>query len=238
MTTNETTQQFGQLRARMEASFSEPAVIVISSAQRGDGKTVTAFGLAESLAAADHRVLLVDANADAPVLPRLHRIPNLGGRAEFSIVSRYASPVAGYRFSGVSLAVDQREFGMSMDRVKALTADMRAHFGYIVVDTGPLLHSEAAVLFSTIADGTLLTLRLGRFPSSADEETMKTLTRIGATTLGLLTVTPGMIKGFAATREAGIQTVRVPVKHVTSRHTFDPKGAREVSDPPRSNAIS
>jgi succinoglycan biosynthesis transport protein ExoP len=238
MTSTETTQQFGQLRARIEAGFAQPAVIVVSSAQRGDGKTVTAFGLAESLAAADHAVLLVDTNSDAPVLPRHHRVPNLGNRAEFSIVSRYASPVAGQRFSGISLVDDHAASGLSMDKLKALTADMRAHFSYIVVDTAPLPRSEAAVLFATIADGTLLTLRLGRFPSSTDEQTMKTLSRVGATTLGLLTVTPAMIRDFARTREAGIQTVRVPVKPVTSRHTFEPK--RDVSEAPRpkSNAIS
>ncbi|MGD0475933.1 MAG: hypothetical protein ABSB70_22310 [Candidatus Velthaea sp.] len=214
-------QQFGQLRARIEATFASPALLVISSAARGDGKTVTAFGLADSLAQAQHRVLLVDTNAGAPTLARVHLPPP--SNLDFAHLHHVASPVAGQLFDGVSLADPRFEAGTSMESIKAAAANMRLHYDFVVVDTAVLLKSELAVLFSTVADTTLLTLRLGRRPSRTDEQLMATLNRAAATVAGLLTVEPAMIKSFAAARQETIPTIRVPARHVTSRHTIEPK---------------
>jgi Mrp family chromosome partitioning ATPase len=226
------TGQFGQLRARIEATFATPAMLVVSSAARGDGKTLTAFGLADALAQAYHRVLLVDTNVDAPTLARIHHVP-VGPNVHPSDVSRCALPVAAQRFDGISLADGRFEVGMSMDAVRAAVADMRHNFDYIVVDTSPLIRSDLAVLFATIADGTLLTLRMGRLPSPADEATVMTLKRVGATVLGVLTLTPELIKNFDRKREEVVPTVRVPARHVTSHHAIAPEVVRGVAEPAR-----
>jgi Mrp family chromosome partitioning ATPase len=227
------TQQFGQLRARLQATFSEPALIVITSATRGDGKTATAYGLAESLADANLRVLLVDANPDAPVLPRYHTPPG-PGQPDFARLSRYAKPVANQRFLGISLADDRLEMGTSMDQIRAAAVDMRAHFDFVIIDTAPLLNSDLAVLFAAISEGTFLALRLGRLPSEADAVTVKTLSHVGASALGVLTVTPSMIKKFANWRAEVSKTYIVPARHVTTRHTIEPDPVRDiVESPPR-----
>jgi Mrp family chromosome partitioning ATPase len=233
------TQQFGQLRARMEAMFSEPAVIVITSACSRDGKTLTAVGLSRSLANAGHRVVMIDASVDAPFLPQIHRPPLLAGRIELANLSLYAKPVAGQRFKGISLADERLESGVSLDQIRTAVFDMRAHFDFVIVDTAPLLDSDLAVLFSTIADGILLTLRLGRTPTGADTQVVKTLGRLGANVLGALTVTPSVIRDFSAQRERGIPTVRYPARHTTSQHALDPETpALEYIDTPRSNVGS
>jgi Mrp family chromosome partitioning ATPase len=236
MNSSANTKQFTQLRARIEATFSDPVIIVVTSAARGDGKTSTAFGLAESLANAEHRVLFVDANVEAPTLARIHRVPSMGSSIDFSKVGRFATLVAGQRFAGVSFADDRIECGISLDKVKAAAFDMRAHFDYVVVDTSPLLQSDLAVFFATIADGTLMTLRLGRLPQAADAASIKTLSRVGANVLGVLTVAPSMIKEFAAGRKDIIETLRVPAaRHVTSRHSLAADTKREVVE---SNVVS
>jgi Mrp family chromosome partitioning ATPase len=219
--------QFGQLRARLEATFSDPALIVVTSAEREDGKTASAFGLAQALAEADLRVLFIDANAAAPVLPRFH-IPALGVQPDYSKISRYAKPVAGQRFLGISFADERLDVGMSMDKVKSVAFDLRSHFDFVVVDTSPLLQSDLAVLFAAIADGTFLAVRLGRLPSPADKETMKTLSRVGANVLGALTVSQSMIKDFAGRRQEVYQKTLFPARHLTSRHTIEPGPAKET----------
>lgn len=231
-------QQFGQLRARIEATFLEPTMIVVTSAGRGDGKSATAYGLAAALADADHRVLFIDANAGAPTLSRTHHsIPS--SRIESARASGYATPVAGQRFKGISFADQRLESGISMERIKAAVADFQSHFDFTIVDTAPLLESNLAVLFSTIADGTVLTLRLGRFSTVADDQTMKTLTRVGANVLGALTVTPKMIKGFRNRVTAAETDFFVPARHVTTRHSSGPETAREVDESPsRSTFVS
>jgi Mrp family chromosome partitioning ATPase len=223
-------QQFGQLRARIEATFREPTMIVVTSAVRGDGKSATAFGLAASLAAADHRVLLVDANVDAPTLTRTQHRPILASRIEVAQVSAYATPVAGQLFRGVSFADERLESAASMEKITAAAADIRAHFDFTIIDTAQLIRSNLAVLFATVADGTLLTLRLGRLSTGADEETVKTLTRVGANVLGALTVAPKTINGFRARLAAADQAFLLPARHVTTRHSAGPEVARSITE--------
>jgi succinoglycan biosynthesis transport protein ExoP len=222
-------QQFGQLRARVEATFLGPTMIVVTSGTRGDGKSATAYGLAASLADADHRVLLIDANVAAPTLSRSHHsIPS--SRIELARVSNYATPVAGQRFKGLSLADERLESGMSMEKIKAAVADFQNHFDFTIVDAAPLIQSNLAVLFATIADGTILAIRLGRLATVSDDESLKTLTRVGANVLGALTVTPKLIKSFRARMPAVERDVFVPRRHITTKHSMGPEPAREVAE--------
>ncbi len=229
-------QQFGQLRARIEATFREPSTIVITSASRGDGKSVTAFGLASALAEADHRVLLIDANLDAPTLSRMTHRPVSVSRLEKPQFSGFAEVVTDQRFKGISFADERLETAMSLEKVAAAVADLQRHFDYLIVDAAQLVHSNLAVLFATIADGTMLTVRLGRLATAADDETMKTLRQAGATLLGALTVTPKLIKSFRDRLVAAEQNTLVPARHVTTRHVAEPvRGS--VESPVRSTSV-
>jgi Mrp family chromosome partitioning ATPase len=230
-------QQFGQLRARIEATFSEAAVIVITSGARRDGKSVTAMGLSQSFANAGHRVLFVDTNVESPTLARIHRIANVGTRIDLSAISRAAKPVAGERFLGVSLADERFEFGVSLDQVRAAVYDMRSHFEFVVVDTATLVNSDLAALFSTVADGVFLTLRVGRLATDADGQTIKTLGRLEANVLGAVTVSEKLIANFAQQREEVLPTMRYSARHVTTQHVLEPE-VRELVEPSRSNAVS
>lgn len=230
--TGESTHRFGQLRARIEATFTNSAMIVVSSARRGDGKSATAFGLAGALAQAKHRVLLVDTSLESPSLGRIHYVAG-GPDVDFADVSRFASPVAAQRFDGISFADQRCNREISMDSVKVAVADMRAHFDYIVVDTSPLIGSDLAVLFSSIADGTLLTLRMGRMPSAADELTVTTLKRVGAPVLGVLTLTQDVIRGFTRQRGEIVPANRIPARHVTSHHSVEPEVVHGAAEPVR-----
>ncbi len=232
-------QQFGQLRARIEATFAEPALIVVTSAAAGDGKSATAFGLAAALAEAEHRVLLIDANVKSPTLSRLAHRPVALSRTELAQVSKYAQPVAGERFKGLSFADERLETGLSMEKIRVAMAELQAHFDYIVVDTAPVTRSNLAVLFATVAEGTMLTIRLGRLGTTADDEAIKTLTRVGSNTLGALTLTPKMIKAFrdrVATPDKGIV---FPPRHITTRHSAPSETSRDTAETAaRSSVVS
>jgi hypothetical protein len=115
---------------------------------------------------------------------------------------------------------------------------MRTHFDFVIVDASPLLKSDLAVLFSTLADGTLLTLRFGRLPSPADARTMSTLNRIGANVAGVLTVAPAMIKSFGPGLQEAVPALRLPDRHVTSHHTVAPERSRMHPESERASFTS
>jgi receptor protein-tyrosine kinase len=228
-------EQFGQLRARIEAMFPEPAIIVVTSATAGDGKSATSLGLAKALADADGRVLYVDGNAVAPTLDRSFIVPSW--YADVQELSQLVRAVPGQRFSALSFADRAIEKAMSLDKVKAIAATMRAQYDFIIVDTGPLVQSDMAVLFASIADGTLVTLRLGRFPASADKELVEALSRVRAEMIGAVTVAPRFMKHFAAARQASSQ-LALPKKRRRELGKHESALALETGDVTSSSAAS
>jgi Mrp family chromosome partitioning ATPase len=61
--------QAQQLRARVEAELDKPAVVMVTSAQDGDGKSLTALSLARCFKSCDHRVVLVS-REESSKIPR------------------------------------------------------------------------------------------------------------------------------------------------------------------------
>jgi Mrp family chromosome partitioning ATPase len=59
----ELSNQFQALRSQIEAVLKQHSVIAITSAARGDGKSLTAFGLAKHMTEAGYRCALVDGDA-------------------------------------------------------------------------------------------------------------------------------------------------------------------------------
>ncbi len=52
------------LRTCVESSVPRPGLVVVTSAKRGDGKSMTAYALAEALSKGGHSVALIEAKAD------------------------------------------------------------------------------------------------------------------------------------------------------------------------------
>lgn len=52
------------LRSCVESSIPKPGLVVVTSAKRGDGKSLTAYALAEALSKGGHTVALVEPKAD------------------------------------------------------------------------------------------------------------------------------------------------------------------------------
>jgi Mrp family chromosome partitioning ATPase len=55
--------RFHLLRARVESEVERPGIVMLTSAQSGDGAAFAAHGLAESLAAVGHRTVVLDGDA-------------------------------------------------------------------------------------------------------------------------------------------------------------------------------
>lgn len=161
---------FRVLRHRL-ASAGDPRVIVVSSANRGDGKTTTAVNLAMALGECNRaRVLLIEANLRTPSLAKLfgfqppvcfseqlavHRERPL---EQWSIVEVYSPALH-------VLAVDPVRGGRPLLDVPAYVVAMdtlrRSGYDYIVIDTPPILGSADVNLIEEQGDGLLMVVRAG-----------------------------------------------------------------------------
>jgi Mrp family chromosome partitioning ATPase len=146
------------LRSRVEADLPKPAIILVTSAAGGDGKSLVAHSLADSFLRAGHRAALV------------HLTKGVAERSEL--------PEIASARDAADAAAD--------DRFEAMVTKMRAGYDFTVVDGRPLLQDGAAVSLAPLVDGILIAVRVGRPETAADALMMRTLKRAGARIVGVV----------------------------------------------------
>ena len=144
-------------------------VLAVVSASSGDGKTTLASNFAILLAAANRRVLLVDANLRTPRIHEVFSVSNekgfscllreIGSKHEFSSSELYRqTEVAGL----FVLPVGPDPFSVTgrlySSRLHQLFEGFRKEFDAVIIDTAPLSFSDSRPL-ARLADGVVLIVR-------------------------------------------------------------------------------
>jgi receptor protein-tyrosine kinase len=213
MKSDRTQEQLDVLRARLELELPAHAVLTVTSAMAGDGKSAVAFGLAEAMAKAGSPVLVIDAH---------QQNPTLGNDAQLRSTSDggfLISRVSG-GFDGMSLS-DPRAAALvsSPDGVARILSWARDRYRLVIVDTAPLPTSAVGVLFASAADATLLALRSGRNAVDADRDTLATLKAREVRIFGVVTTTREVQKTFRQYANSWSETVRTapaPIRAIGS----------------------
>jgi len=196
------TPELQMLRAKIEVGAPHPAAIFVTSAVAGDGKTLTAFGLAACLGKAGHRTVLINADSRA-IAPNERRRPPELRSLEEGDVKRFCRPSKHGAFSTITLASEATEG--SRHAIERLVGRLRSEFEYVIVDTNALPESNLAVYFAQMVDAIIVTVCIGRPKTPADLTLIRSLDDAPATMLGVVAVTKTAIAEFAARRYDVIQ---------------------------------
>ena len=170
---------FQLIRTRIEAEMKLHSIIMVTSAKADDGARLTAFGLAECLAAAGHQTALIDATAN-PVAALDGRFKTSMQR-DFPIYSLPRNTIASSRAS---------------DTLESFARQMREEFDYTIVDAPPFGRESMTVKLAAKADAVLIALRAGREPCAGDNLMVQALGLAGAALLGVIAATPESIAHF------------------------------------------
>jgi len=169
------------------------AVVAVTSAGGGDGKTTTAINLAGALAqAADQRVLLVDADLRRPAL-----MAQLGMRsADFGLAeaitdgSRRLEELT-LRVPGFNLWVLPAGRPMMnpyetlrSPRVAALLTEARNQYAYVIIDTPPVVPCPDYRLLEPLIDAVVLVVAADRTPREMMDAALGMLDK--SKTLGII----------------------------------------------------
>ena len=186
-------EQIRALRNRLVAMNpdGEPKTLVVTSAVRGEGKTITALNLAMALAELEHQhVVLVDGDLRSPsceLLLNMNPEPGLAdvllGRASVERVER----PAGYRqlmLIGAGTRVTNPAEVLSTSRLDELLQRLKERFQYVVIDSPPALPSTDAGVLSAHSDGTLVVVRLERSLKKQTRDALRVLQDMGGNVLG------------------------------------------------------
>jgi capsular exopolysaccharide synthesis family protein len=148
-------------------------VLAVTSPAAGDGKSVTAINLAGALArGSDERVLLIDADLRRPTVARQLAMTD----AQTGLANALAGPELALtdvvqRFGDSNLDIipaGTARGGISQilrsPRLDALLRQARQRYGYIVLDTPPLLPVFDSALLAKSVDGVLMVVSANQTP--------------------------------------------------------------------------
>jgi protein-tyrosine kinase len=165
----EPAEEFRSLRTRLNhiQSQQELRSIVITSASPAEGKTFTAVNLALSQAQLESPVLLADLDLRRPVVHNLFQCDKSPGFSDFILGEkpleeciRHIEGSNLYVMPAGSQVKNPLEL-LNMRQVKHTLDQFRGVFGWVILDTPPLLFSADANLLATLTDGTLIVVRIG-----------------------------------------------------------------------------
>jgi capsular exopolysaccharide synthesis family protein len=187
------TENYKAIRTGLLLSSADrpPKKLLVTSAQPGEGKTVTAINLATAIAMSEYKVLLVDADLRKPRISKALNLPNtkglstyLAGASDMDIIQDGPVPNLSIITSG-PLPPNPSEL-LSSNRLNFLIRTLAEEFDIIIFDTAPLLSVTDGLILSKVLDGTILVIRAGKTNYDEVKRALKGLTDLNAHVLGLV----------------------------------------------------
>jgi capsular exopolysaccharide synthesis family protein len=136
--------------------------MVITSANAGEGKTVTAVNTAIVLAHISSKVLLIDADLRGPTCHKYLSIKNhrgltevLAGTNEMNGLVHDTHVPGMFLLSSGKIPPNSAEL-LASKRMRQLLQELAAQYDFIVIDAPPLLPVSDALLLGSLADGVVL----------------------------------------------------------------------------------
>jgi protein-tyrosine kinase len=163
-------EEFRTLRTRLNhlQTLQPLHTVVVTSPSPAEGKTFSAVNLALAEAhLAESSVLLADFDLRRPVIHNLFQIARapglsdyLTGQCPFSQALRRIEGMNLYVLPAGSPVKNPLEL-LNMRQAKALFEELPRQFNWAIFDSPPLLFSADANLLATLADGTILVVKIG-----------------------------------------------------------------------------
>jgi protein-tyrosine kinase len=163
-------EEFRTLRTRMNhlQTVQPLHTIVVSSPSPAEGKTFTAVNLALAEShLAESSILLGDFDLRRPIMHNLFQVDRSPGLSDF-LTGQCTFPQALRKIEGMNLyllpagsPVKNPLELLNTRQCKALFEELPRCFHWAIFDTPPLLFSADANLLATLADGTILVVKIG-----------------------------------------------------------------------------
>lgn len=189
---------FRSVRAQLELEDHEGSVILLTSASRREGKTLSTIDLARELIAVGRRVVAIDLDFRAPQLAA--RLGVAPGR-DLLDVARRRDPLADalhevpdaplLRVAGPTSPLGAGKVESFEARLPALLQEARVVGDYVLLDGPPLGEISDALHAVPLVDHVLLVARLGTTPRRGLETVRDLLARAGRVATGYIVIGAG-----------------------------------------------
>jgi polysaccharide biosynthesis transport protein len=187
-------EAFRSLRASVLLSTADhpPGSLLITSTQPGEGKTTIATNLAISLAQLGQRVLLVDADLRFPSLQRLFCVrESLGLVSCLTGQQDWRTAVCPSGSPGLDLLLcgpvppNPAEL-LSSKSMGAFLGAAKSEYGFVILDSSPLLTLADSRILAALVDGVLLVVKSGATPREQVIQSQTSIRSAGANLIGVV----------------------------------------------------
>ena len=188
-------EAYRSLRTSLQFSGSEgtPRTLLITSSEPSEGKSTTAFKLAQDFASLNAKVLVIDADLRRPSLHRLFGLDNALGlsnlltntlrRDDFSKLVRTTK--FGNVFVVTSGAIPPNPADLlSSPRMASALGSFARRFDLVIVDAPPIVGLSDAPILSRLTEGSLLIVSANQVTRKSTKNALKRLKAAGGSVVG------------------------------------------------------
>ena len=176
---------------RFQSIDSPLSSIALTSSVPDEGKTTTAWYLAQAMATAGNEVLLIEADMRRRSLASMLQIHPSAGL--FSVLSGKANvrdvmvstSVKGLYFLDAEPSIPNPPDLLASLRMKTLAERIEEQFDYVIYDTPPVGPFVDAAVLSRIVDAAVLVVRAGHVKRQELELAYEQLMKAGANVIGI-----------------------------------------------------
>lgn len=187
-------ESYRNICARLLFAYEEqsPQVILLTSAQPGDGKTVTTLNLAITLAQSGRTVVVVDADVRKG---RCHKVLQRENRYGLTTVlagevsleeAIQDTEVPGLSFLSRGVSTSSSPFFLGSPRMKEVIDVLRERFEFVLVDSPPAIPVSDATLLARLCDGVLLVFHGQRTTEESARRVVNELVAVHVFILGVV----------------------------------------------------
>lgn len=178
---------------QLAADGSVPKVLMITSPEPGDGKSVTSLNLAISIAHSGARTLIIDADLRRPTQHRLLDASISPGLADmltsnddFGDLDEYATDIESLFFlpAGKTLVPPPELFGSP--RMLRLIEHLKHKFDTIIVDTPPVLAVTDSLILSPYCDAAVIVVSANKTTPKAINAAIASLENVRMSIAGVV----------------------------------------------------
>ena len=165
--------------------------IVVTSAQKGDGKTTVAGNLALALAAWGNRVVLIDCDIRRASVHKAFNISNEKGLTEILVNKAKLKDVAvGIKETLLVISAGKSSPNpselLNSSVMEELLEELKESCDYVILDTAPVEAVADAQILSAKVDGTLVVIRAGKTKINEVQDSLNLLQKVRGKILGIV----------------------------------------------------
>jgi non-specific protein-tyrosine kinase len=167
--------------------------ILITSAESGEGKSITAANLGLIMAQANRKTILVDADFRRPVLHQVFKVENDTGLGDMldSTGIELSDCLKDTHLENLYLLTNGKQLWNSSEllgseRMKKIIKDLEQNADVVIFDSSPALLTADAAILSNLANGVIIVIRAGKSKRKAVEFTLLELQKANANIFGCI----------------------------------------------------